>query len=119
MHCSFSRRFRRWRHAVARCRRASRREELDNSLLRIGKNGTGLTLLVEDEFLFSGPRVFDNRAYYATEGDESDLIRWVDIDNPGPPVTVVAAYVSADFELDACGVIYADVMDSQIWRKPR
>lgn len=94
-------------------------EELDNSLLRIGKDGTGLTLLVEDEFLFAGPRIFDNRAYYVTEGDGSDLIRWVNIDNPGPPVTVVAAYVSADFELDACGVIYADVMDSQIWRKPR
>jgi hypothetical protein len=94
-------------------------EQTENGLFRVRKTGSGVTVLVSDDLLFSGPRVIDGRAYYATSDDDSDLIRWVSIDTPGPPVTVVAAYVSADFELDACGVIYVDVMDSQIWRKPR
>lgn len=45
------------------------------------------------------------------------MLRWVDVANPGAPVTV-AENVSF-FELDACGVTFADASKGQIWRTPR
>ena len=95
-------------------------ETFDTALFELSKNGSILRTILVDDAIASGPQIVDGRAYYYNEDSETTSIRWIDIEHPADPVTVVEGDLTSEsFLADACSVTYSLFAPGEIRRVPR